>query len=282
MYTFIVQNERGESLELTHNDAYSVTKIDGLGPPLATINTTPMAGGDGSSFNSSSINNRNIVIYLTIDREPEYNRRRLYRYFRNKRKCRLFYKNSSLDVYIDGYVEDVVPGIFEQKQAVQISVLCNNPYFKNINASVYNFSWTSDGFEFPFSIPEEGIEFSTSDNISSLDIVNNGEQEVGVEINLIANGSVLNPTIINVTTGERFTLNVDMDSGDQIVITTHKGNKHVNLIRNGVTTNIMNTVASNPTWFKIDIGDNIFSYSADEGGELLDVSFTLTEEFLGV
>lgn len=282
MYTLIVQNERGESLELTHSDAYEVVKIDGLNPPSANINTTAMAGGDGSTFNSASLNNRNIVIYLYISRDVENNRQRLYRYFRNKRKCRIFFKNANRDVYIDGRVEDVNPAIFEQKQQVQISVICEQPYFKSVKSSVYNFSWTVSAFEFPFSIEESGVEFGTSNSVSSVDIVNNGENEVGVEITLTATGTVLNPKIINVITGGTFALNAELQEGDKAVITTHRGNKKVTLYKDGTARNIMNTVAKNPDWFSIELGDNVFSYDADVGGEFLAVSFVMTEEFGGV
>lgn len=282
MYTFIVQNERGESLELTHSDSYEVAKIEGLNPPTANINTTPMAGGDGSSFNSSSLGNRNLVIYLFINRDVENNRQRLYRYFRNKKKCRLFYRNMNRDVYIDGYVESVEPAIFERKQSVQISVICEKPYWKNVKSSVYDFSWTQSGFEFPFSIEESGIEFSTSNSVSSVNVLNNGENEVGLEITLTATGTVLHPRILNLSTGGVFALNAEMQEGDEIVISTLKGKKLVTLYKDGEERNIMNTVAKNPDWFTLDLGDNIFSYSADIGGEYLNVSLKLTEEFAGV
>lgn len=282
MFNLIVQNERGDSLALTHSEAYEVVKIDGLNPPPANINTTATAGGDGSSYNSASLSNRNLVIYLYINRDVENNRQRLYRYFRIKKKCRLYYSNANRDVYIDGYVESVEPAIFEQKQSVQISVICEKPYFKNINASVYDFSWTKSGFEFPFSIPEEGIEFSTSNSVSSVNVLNNGENEVGLEITLTATGTVLHPRILNLSTGGVFALNAEMQEGDEILISTLKGKKLVTLYKDGEEINIMNTVAKNPDWFALDLGDNIFSYSADIGGEYLNVSLKLTEEFAGV
>lgn len=282
MYTLAVENTRGEYLEITHREGYKITDIQGLTPPHANINTTAMAGGDGSSFNSSSLDNRNIVITLYIDSDIERNRQRLYRFFRIKKNCRLYFKNANRNVYIDGYVETFEATIFANTQKVQISVLCNDPYFKNVKTSLYEFSRTTNYFEFPFSIPKEGIKFSAVANISSVDVINNGENEVGVEINLIANGTVLNPKIINVLTGETLTLNVDMDAGDRIKITTHKGNKHAVLYKDEAETNIMNAIGENPTWFSIDIGDNVFSYAAELGGESLNVTFTLTEEFTGV
>lgn len=40
MFTLIAENKYGQQLELTHNDAYVITNIDGLDPPDAVINTT--------------------------------------------------------------------------------------------------------------------------------------------------------------------------------------------------------------------------------------------------
>lgn len=282
MIMLAVENDKKERLEVTRHEGYAITDVKGLTPPSANINTTAMAGSDGSAYNSASLNNRNIVITLYIVSDIERNRQRLYKFFRIKRQCRLFFESDNRRVYIDGYVETIDATIFAQTQQVQISLICERPYFKNVKATIYDFSWTTSAFEFPFSIEESGIEFSSSNSVSSVDVVNGGENEVGVEITLTATGTVLNPTISNVTTGGKFPLNVELKAGDEIVITTHTGNKRVTLFKDGEETNIMNTIGKNPDWFALDIGDNIFAYSADYGGEYLSVTIKLTEEFAGV
>ena len=104
MYELIAQNKYGEQLKMTNNPRYVITDVDGLYPPEGTINTTQVANTDGSVFNSSRINDRVITITMAINAPAEANRILLYRYFKTKYPVRLYYKNGTRDVYIDGYV----------------------------------------------------------------------------------------------------------------------------------------------------------------------------------
>ena len=53
--------------ERNNEENYQVTDISGLNPPNANINTSNYANGDGSSFNSSKIPNREVVITVYIN-----------------------------------------------------------------------------------------------------------------------------------------------------------------------------------------------------------------------
>ena len=154
MYTLIAQNKYGEQLELTHNNAYVIESIDGIDPPDAVINTTRNANSDGSVFNSAYVDNRTITITLAINGPAEANRIQLYRYFKNKYPVTLYYKNSTRDVYIDGYCKSIQIEFFEKKQIAQITIICPEPYFNGATDSVVEFSSIEDLFEFPFSIEE--------------------------------------------------------------------------------------------------------------------------------
>lgn len=282
MYNVSIENYRGERLNLSNQQCYVITRIDGLGPAAANINTTPMAGGDGSSFNSSSVNNRNIVLTIYILRNVEENRLRLYRYFPTKKTVTLYFKGDNRDVYISGYVETCEPDIFSRMESVRISIICEQPFFKNRNSSIYAFSLATKNIEFPISIPESGIEFGTISNTSTIDVFNHGDHETGVEINIEATGSVIAPKIINVSTNEIFQINFEMQSGDAIKITTGRGNKKVILTRGGVETNLMNRITSDSTWFSLEVGDNVFSYTATTGSATMNVNFIMREEFVGI
>lgn len=152
MYTLIVENKYGQQLELSHNDAYVITSIDGLDPPDATINTTKNANSDGSVFNSSHLNDRQIIITMAINSPAEVNRIALYQYFKTKMPLTLYYQNSSRNVYINGYVQRMNVEFFNKKQIAQITIDCPNPYFLELATSENKISNILDGFEFPFSI----------------------------------------------------------------------------------------------------------------------------------
>ena len=116
MYTLIAQNKYGQQIELTHNEAYVIESIEGIDPPEAVINTTRNANADGSVFNSSYVDNRQIIITLAINGPAEVNRINLYKYFKTKYPVRLYYQNKTRDVYIDGYVKSIQIKFFNKKQ----------------------------------------------------------------------------------------------------------------------------------------------------------------------
>nr|DAT39377.1 MAG TPA: tail protein [Caudoviricetes sp.] len=282
MYQCWVENEYGDSIELTNNKDYTVYQIDGLEPPTATINTSPVANFDGSRFNSSRSNERNIVLYLTIEGDVEENRIGLYTYIKSKRPIRFRYKNSARDVYIDGYVESMQIGFFDMKQAVQVSIICPYPLFKSSDRTMTDFSTVANAFIFPFAYEAAGAPFSTLAVGATKSIINGGDVENGVIIKMIASGLVLNPQIFNHSKNEYFRLNVELSAGDEITINTNKSQKGIILTHNGDTSNIINDMVRGSTWFQLLTGDNVFSYGADEYPENLSCTFIYTDEFEGV
>ena len=57
MFSLWVQNERGETYELTHQqDKFIVSNVDGLGYPVNNINISPAVNVDGGRYNSAHLN----------------------------------------------------------------------------------------------------------------------------------------------------------------------------------------------------------------------------------
>lgn len=282
MYTLIVENEYGEKLNLTECGICDVLKVTGLNPPPATINTKPIVGVDGSKFNSSRLQERNITILLNIKYPIESNRQFLYRYFRSKRWCRLYYKNDSRDVYIDGYTESFENDQFTNLQKPLISVICPKSFFKNVSDNYIEFSSVVSSFEFPFSIAKEGVELGVIEK-STTKIIDGGEVESGGVFSFVAaTDRILNPVIYNRTTQKYFGLNFDMNAGDKITINTNQGEKSVTLLRNGVESNIIRAMQEGSSWIQFIPGKNEISYSADEGADSLIVNITNTFQYEGV
>lgn len=282
MYRCWIENEYSEKLELTNNKNYTVYQIDGLDPPTATINTSTVANFDGTTYNSSRANERNIVIYLSVEGDCEASRIELYKYAKSKRAVRFYYQNDVRNVYIDGYVESITISFFEQKQVVQLSVICPNPWFKAASVSMVEFSNTLPLFVFPFAYEEAGAPFSEIELGTQKSILNNGDIENGVVITLTAQDVVLNPAVYNLTKGETLKLSLEMSAGDTITIDTRRARKSITITRDGATSNIINNLDVGSAWFQLRTGDNVFTYGADEFPENLTCEFVSTDEFEGV
>ena len=284
MYNLSLENEFGNSIELTHNLNYSIDEIDGLYPPSATINTSEISLYDGARFTSSKMNTRQLDIRIAIERDAEANRIALYNVIKSKKYIKVSYANGVRDVYIEGYVSDMNIDYFANKQTVTISILCPQPYFKDAQEIIENVQSIIDDFIFPFAITAtEKKPIGHYDDNVEINIQNTGDVEGGMVIEIRAIGQVVNPTIFNRETRESFGLNFTMNSGDVIYINTNQGNKSAQLLRGGEYINVFNYIKQNSTWLQLTPGDNVFTYQADdESASYMEVSFSHQHLYEGV
>lgn len=282
MFNLKIENRFGEILSLTYNGNYIVTKIDGLGPPKAILNISKVAGMPGGLFNSASIEVRNIVLTVYPQVPVEKNRLELYRHFQSGEWCKIYYSNDSVDVQIEGYVETPEPDIFSKTEKIQVSIVCPQPYFEGLKEIYTDISAVVSNFEFPFSIPSSGIEFSYINYDLLAYVTNYGDVDTGVLIYLSARGEVVNPEIFSNITRGSIKLNVTLQEHDQVVINTNSGQRSIKLLRESSEIDLMNKIGKYPEWFKLRPGQNIFAYDADSGKENMSIVFRHRTKYGGV
>lgn len=282
MYELKVKNDKGEVLNLSTSPKYKVYKVTGLQPPAVAINSSSNATTDGSTVNSVRVDKRNIVIYMTLEGDVEESRIELYKYFPLKKSITLYFKNGRRDVYIEGSVEVIECDLFTRKQTAQISILCPKPYFKAVEDLVSYFSDISALFQFPFSVAAEGVEISGITRNVRKSIINTGDVESGLIIDLYAVGSVVNPVIYDVFQRTHIKLMFTMIAGDRIIINTNAGAKSITLIRGGISSNIMGYMYPDSSWLTVGAGDNVFTYQCDSGSDNLQITFTVSILYGGV
>lgn len=282
MYSLTITNDRGDETILTNNPNYTIYKIDGLTPPKVTINDSVNTTTDGSKINSVRLEKRNIVIYLKIEGEAEKNRIDLYSIFPIKRRVTLHFANGSRDVSIRGVVESNEPGIFDQAQTAQISIICEDPYFSETEDLTTVFGDVVPMFQFPFAIPAEGVVFSVLEKNTRQTIFNSGEVETGIIIELFAYGEVVNPVIYDTLAKTQMALNFTMQQSDKIVIDTNTRKKSITLIRSGKQTNLLGYMRPDSVFLKLQPGDNVFTYDCDSGVSNLQLTFISSILYTGV
>lgn len=291
--TIKITNNIGETIELElmrpEKSGFVVTSIAGLGPAKATINTTDMATTDGSAFNSSRINNRNIVfsmLFMETNTESiEDIRQKSYRYFPLKKQIKLCIQTDNREVETVGYVESNEPDIFSKNEGCDISIICPDPNLYLTRASETTFSGVEPLFEFPLendSLVASMIEFGTIIFDTERCIHYDGDSDIGISIHLHVIGDVSNLIILNSTYNEKMVINTDFVAGDNIIINSQIGNKSITLLRDGQTHNILNYVEKGSKWFTLRKGDNLFSYSAENGTENLQFYMTNKVAYSGV
>jgi hypothetical protein len=168
-----------------------------------------------------------------------------------------------------------------QRCLVQLS--CSDPYIYGNDVSKIDIATWNGGLEFgSFELSTTGKEIGFRSPSLIVNVFNSGQDKTGVVIQFRARATLTNPSLVNINNQQYIKLNTTMIAGDIINVTTHKGKKKVELIQNNVTTNIFNLVDINSTFLQLDVGDNLFRYSADTNVDQLECSILFTPKFLGV
>lgn len=273
MFDLSVRNNRGETLSLTGNKNYTVTKITGLTAAGCTINTSAVAGRDGEQFHSSRINKRNIVITVLPEYPVEKNRINLYRFFSEKGTVRLSYKNGIRDVYIDGRVETMDGDLFTMREEIQISILCPDPFFvkTGTDAGRACFSPIIPLTEFPYSPPMEGICLSEIIK-EDMEFYNSGTAPAGGLFHVTPYQKI-NRFCIHSRRGGYIGVEYQVAPYDNLYFNTGKGEKGIWLTREGTRYNLLNHRIRGSTWLEIVPGLNRFNIEADGFDYILDVNW---------
>lgn len=298
-----VTNYLNESLTLELANPWKtgiyIQKIEGLGPPKATINSTTVSSGDGSVYNSARTESRNIVItlgFLGVS-SVEEERQLTYKFFPLKKPVTILVETDNRLCKATGYVESNEPDIFNSQETSQVSIICPDPYFysaDNHGINTVKFSGIEPNFEFPFSnesLEEPKLEFGIVKIRQEENVYYDGDAETGITMVLHALGEVRQITIYNTTTRERMHIDTDklsqiMGSGikesDVITISTVKGDKYIKILRDGKETNILNALDRDTDWFQLSKGDNPFAYTCDYGTENLEFRIEYKTLYEGV
>ena len=284
MFILKIENAKGQIFELSHNSQnYNVIGIEGLTPPATVVNTSTGGLIDGAFYNSSRVEMRNIVITLVLNGDIETNRQQLYKIFSIKKPCKIYFQNERRNVKIVGYVETLDGDLFSMREQMQISVICPRPYFEDLDALYTELSEILRMFEFPFSIEDnDPVPFSEILSYPLCTINNGGDVECGCMIDIKITGTVTDLTIYDTTQQTFLGFDYSFQAGDEITINTNSGQMGATLTRDGQTVNLLNYIIENSTWFRLDLGDNIFTYSATAGADYVRIMFATANLYGGV
>jgi len=276
----------------------AIFRIEGLGPANATINTTDLAVGDGAFFNSARIQKRNITLTIKPMFAPTVEDARLlvYRFFPTGRRIKLEFQTRNRLVETYGFVETNTPEIFSKQQTIQISVVCPDPFFYALGMGHSVFTGVQPMFEFPFSnesLTEDLLIMGDIVFDNRADVLYEGDADTGITITVTMLGPLLGGTIqiFNVLTQETMTINASrvtaitgqqLALNDQIIITTTRGRRGVQLLRQGIFYNIIGALDRGANWFQLTPGDNVFTFDTSNEADALIMRFDYQIAFRGI
>ena len=284
MFELILENKAGDQLIFDQNSPFTVTEIQGLNPPEATINTSSLALIDGEKYNSSKMQMRTINVAFAIEVQAAKNRIKVYKVLKSKQWVKFTYIGQYRHVYIEGYIQSIDITYFEIKQVVTCSILCPSPYFKEAQQIVNEMRSIISAFHFPFaSTAEPELVFSYISNDVGITIENDSDVDCGMIIELYARDTIVNPKIFNYLTQEYIGIEITMQAADLITINTNQGQKTATLLRSGVESSVFNNVMQGSTWLQLPAEGGTFVYEVGTGSIAnLNVTFKHTNLYEGV
>jgi hypothetical protein len=245
------QNDRLDTLLLPLMDSsggYVVKDIQGLGPVKATLTSSPFAQSDGAQFQAARREPRNITMKLGI--EPDYVsnnvaslRSRLYDFFMPKTPVTIgLYIDDAIFATTDAIVESCEPDIFTADPQVDISMICYDPDF--------------------YDLDETLVSGSTTNGTTTQVIPYDGTQDVGVIFSITPVNNIAELTLYNTRpdgTVQIFDVySEEFLAGNTITITSVPGKKSVMQTTAGLTYSVLRSMSPISTWITLGRGDNLF------------------------
>ncbi|ROR28097.1 tail protein [Mobilisporobacter senegalensis] len=277
-------NTSGESITLNQSRPFFITKIDGTGNIRQTVNTFKAPEQDGAFYVSSTMDMRNITLEGTIianTPDEAYELRKSFlRLFSPKKSGVIKYRERQIACVIEEAVLSVstrerIPSFF-------ISLLCPSPFFETLDEVREDLASWNALLEFALEIPEEGLQFGLRQPSQIITVENIGDVPCGCEIIFKATGSVTNPELLHLDTGEYVRILSSMEQGDEFHIFTHFAGKRVRSIIGATESNAFHLLDTGSNFFQLAPGINNLRYDASNNLELLDVSVYYRPQFLGV
>lgn len=281
-------NERGESIVFSHASVYHLNEVNGISDVRNTIYTINSAGQDGDTYLGNRIESREIEIVGSIKerdkgRMQEY-RRKLIRILNPQYAATLTYEYGDFKRVI-GCKTDSAP-VFSRKAIFQdftVRLFCPHPFWRRENETRDDIATWYGCFEFPVQIPDEtGWEIGTRKPSLIVNVYNDGDVQTGIRAEFRALGVVENPSLLNVDTQEFIKLNITLEAGDVLSVSTGYGKKDVTLKRRGIVSNAFRYMDVDSTYLQLTEGDNLFRYDAESNLENLEVSIYHDDLYLGV
>ncbi len=164
-----------------------------------------------------------------------------------------------------------------------ITGYCPYPLFTDLYDNVVSVAYTEPHFHFPLIIPKtSGVILGVRQPSLIAEVNNLGDFPVGYTIEFKANGTVVNPSLVDIGSQEFIKINKTMESGEIIRLYTQEGQRHIVGILGGVESNYFHYRTYDSSWLQLAVGQNLLRYDAEEGLSSLEVVITYNPGYLEV
>lgn len=271
---------------------FFLAAVDGLYQSENNVFVSDNTMTDGSTYQGSIAKQRNIVLHVMDNpQSPDFvynqqNRDFLYGLFRKGEQGTLIYTENGKSRKIE-YHPEKIERATSGSRLFSISLICENPMFKDENDHRVSIANWIDDFEFLHEFIDEGEEFAHRSDVRLVNIVNDvATNGIGLTITITATGPVKNPVITHVETESHLQIgsgetSLYLERGDVVTITTSLNNKHVRLTSENITQEINQYLTEDSEFIQLMFGNNDIAYDAEEGAEFMVVDIKYAYEYEG-
>lgn len=244
----VYANESGDQalalkiLDLSPKDSLHVRKITGLNPPDIDLFIGEYSR-DGGLYGGRRVPSRNPVI--TFDIHPNYAngesvsgwREILYKIFLDPRvdgdySQIILREDDGRSRYLVGYAEKFETEIFDIETMCQVSLICPDPYIRDLQATVLTdpFGWLTVPFTY------------------------GGTAETGFEVSITVTSNT--PTLTLFNNGKTMVVTYPFLTGDVVYFNTNRGSRNITVTRGGITTTLIAQLSPLSRWLELHSAAN--------------------------
>lgn len=275
----IFENQNGQRLDLLNNRKYfCLIAAEGLHGIETDIAETESSYTDGSTIDNVRALPRGIALKFALCGDVAASLDIFHAVVKSKQTGKIYKREGDRETKIQGRVTIPPYSRMSNRVTVELQLYCGQPYWEDTEELVGTISELIDLLYFPEAgrgFPEEGVPFGVIEIEQKQTIANDGDTSVGLTIVINALGIVVNPRI-SCSTGTQngwyMQLNTTLYEGDEVVISTHKGNKSITI--NGSAwidgEPILSLLEySGDDWLQLETGENTFNItSSTEGAQI--------------
>lgn len=278
-------NKNNDVLDLLNNrDKFILSAAEGLHGVETDIAETETPFTDGASIESVKALPRGIELTFTLRGNIQKSIEYFTSFVKSKQYVTLREVNGERDLTITGIATVPPYSRMLSMCKITLTIYCAQPYWEDVAYLVETISKYINLLTFPTEgqyFTEIGRPFGALETNLTKTFRNKSDTSVGMLINLIAMGEVVNPRI-SCDTGEQrgwyMRLNLTLQKDDDLKISTVKGNKYITI--NGAETYNGEPILNHLEWYgadwlQLETGYNTFSVTTEGGATNSNVYFSL-------
>lgn len=231
---------------LSTKDSLLLRKVTGLNPPDVDLFIGEYSR-DGGSHQGRRVRERNVVLTIDLNPNPALGeteaglREILYRIFldpldEGQHVELVLRSDDGLVRNLYGYTEKFETALFEQDNMVQISLICPDPYIRDVFETVMT---------------------NTLGTWTTLPIEYNGSAETGIKTQIEINQRT---SVLNLySNGRIMRIEHSFLEGDVVNINTTRGEREINLVRNNQVTPLLAKLSDTSKWIGLKTKNNVLS-----------------------